>query len=197
MAKYPLPAGPWIRSILYFQNSNKPWQNDVWFKVTSSVPSNVDVTEVAAAIDTALQADLTAPMTTDGTYLGNRAYLNNGTYTISARSNVGLNGTSSDTSLPNDVCALVSFSAGVGTRVGRGRLYLSGWDNATAQDSFLNQQGTNYQTAIGAALQGITTLGTVPCKWAVWSRKTNALDIVQFVEYPPLLAGRVRRRPRW
>lgn len=190
------PAGPWIRTILNFEGPEKPWTNELWWKVSGSVPPSTDVNVVAAAVDTALADPFSAAIPTVCKYIGNDTYLNNGTYTVAAHTSVDDTGDVTAVMLPNETAAIVTTSAGVGTRKGVGRLFLGGVAESSVIDSRLSTAGVTLYTAIKTALLAVTTFGPVACKLAVWSRSLSAIEQVSFITVEPILGHRRKRRPR-
>lgn len=190
------PAGPWVRTILNFEGPEKSWTNELWWKVVGSVPSSTDVNVVAAAVDTALSDPFSAAMPDVCKYVGNDTYLNNGTYTVAAHTSVDDTGDASGAMLPNEVAAIVTASAGVGTRKGVGRIFCGGVAESSVSDSRLISEGVTLYTAIKTALLAVTTLGPVSCNYAIWSRSLAAIEKVSFITIEPILGHRRKRRPR-
>jgi hypothetical protein len=189
------PAGPWIRSIIYFQNGERQFQNDLWFKVGAPPEEGTNINTVAAAVDTALLAKFGAVQNAECQYLGNTTYLNNGTYTISAETSHAAPGTLSNEILPSESAVVVRINAGVATRKGAGRIFVGGVDSSMVTESKLSTAGTVAFAALCAALMGITTLGGVVCEIAVWSRSLGVLDAAQFSDPATILGHRRKRRP--
>jgi hypothetical protein len=189
------PAGPWIRSIMYFRSPDSQWQNDLWFKVTGPVPGGVDINAVAAAVDTFLMNQFLAFMNEANSYVGNTTYLNNAVYTISAETIHSSFGAGTLVALPTEDAAIVRLDSGIATRSGNGRIFVSGLDSDMVDESRLSTDGVAAFVGLKNALMGIVDLGTVPCQVGVWSRKLNALEVVQFVSAAAVLGHRTKRRP--
>lgn len=190
------PAGPWIRTSLFWKNQESQWQNDLWFKVTGAVPADTDINTVAAAVDTALMGPFTAAASPDATYLGNTTWLNNGTYTISAETSQATSGGASGDGLPSEDAVIVRLNSGVATRAGEGRIFVGGVASENVDDSKLTPDGVALYIAIKTALLGIETLGGVTAKVAVWSRKLGAIEPVTSIALGVVLGHRRKRRPQ-
>jgi hypothetical protein len=192
----PLPAGPWMRMISYWNNNNKGWQNELWFKVTGTIPSNFDIAALTAGVSNDyfnLFSDVNSVATT---FDGIDCYFNNGTYTVSGETGSAGDGTVTGNTLPNEDAAIVTLSAGIGTRVGTGRIFLGGVPTTFVLESKLSTAGI---TAYSSVLSYFTTtvdyqgMNFIP---SIWSRKNNALEPIKFTVLRPILGHRTRRRPR-
>lgn len=189
------PAGPWIRSLLFFGDGEKQWSNDIWFKATGSIPPTTNINTIAAAIDTAIATPIAGVMNSNSAYIGNTTYLNNGTFTASAETGNEISGTGTGSILPTEVSLIVRANSGVATRAGNGRIFLSGIDSTMVAESSLSVLGATNMLAVCTALMGVTTLGPVACQFAVWSRKLGVLENVLFSDPAPIVGHRRKRRP--
>lgn len=190
------PAGPWVRAQMFFQSSEKQYQNDLWFKATGTIPATTDVNAIAAAISSTLGPLFAALMPAAGSvYLGCTAYLNNGTFTWSAENNAPTAGTGAGSILPAEVSTIVRLNSGIATRAGNGRIFCSCIDSTMASESNLSTLGGTTMAALCTGLLGIASLGTVTCQLAVWSRKLGVLEHVIFADPNPILGHRRKRRP--
>lgn len=190
------PAGPWARVVLWWDNAEKEWQNDLWFKVTGTISTSTNVDTVATDMDAALRPTLKPIITPDASFLGLDLYLNNGTYTVRGATSAVDSGTASDGALPTEDCALVTLNAGIGTRTGVGRIFFSGVPETFTVDSRLNPDGHTAYNDFATALKAVTTAGGVAMTSAVWSRKMGAIEKTSFTEVAALIGHRSKRKPR-
>lgn len=190
------PAGPWMRVITNFTNGERNWQNDIWYKLTAVPGSGTNVVTVASSVNMAISGAFAAWMPTTCTYLGIDVYLNNGTYTVGAHIIANTPGTGGTKQLPNEDAAIVTLNCGVGTRIGVGRVFVGGVDETNTSASRVTSAGLTLLNNIATALKGVTNPGGISCVLAVWSRKTNAIDVVQFTTSESILGHRKKRRPR-
>lgn len=190
------PAGPWLRAVLWWQNQEQEWQNDIWFKVTGTISPSTNVDTVATDLDAALNALLIAVICPDAFYIGLDAYLNNGTYTVKGQTNGNTAGNATGDALPTENAAIVTLNAGIGTREGVGRIFFSGVPENFTTESKLNSSGHSGYNDVATALKGITTAGGVPIELAMWSRKAGAIEKVSFTEVSNLIGHRSKRKPR-
>jgi hypothetical protein len=193
----PLPAGPWIRFVQYYGGLSKFWQNEWWFKVTSSVPPTTSVASVGAALYAAISPPVSNIMNQEYSILGWRVYLNNGVYTASYDANSIVSGTLVSDSLPVEITAIVTGNAGVATRAGVGRTFLSGLDSSLLDNGRLTNAAVTLLDAINTALKGIVAPGGVSAAYAIWSRKLGSLDIVAFTAETAVTGAIRKRRPRF
>jgi hypothetical protein len=188
------PPGPWIRTIMYFQNGEKQYQNDIWFKA-GTFPGGVDINAVAAAVDTALQAPFAGLMNENALVIGNTTYANNGVYTVSAETQTTLPGVGTAKILPSEDAVIVRINAAIATRAGNGRIFVGGIDTSFIDESKLSASGAVAATALCTALKGVVDLGGIGCNLAVWSRKLGVLEPAVFCDPATVLGHRRKRRP--
>lgn len=190
------PAGPWIRTVFNWQNDEKNWQNDVWWKVTGTVPLHTDVNVVAADFDTALQPVFVEVITPQAQYSGVDLYLNNGSYTVAGHTNPAAAGTVSGGALPTEDAVIVTLNSGIATRAGVGRNFYSGIPETLVTDSRVNPTGVTAYNNIKTAMLALSTAGGVAFTLAVWSRKMAALEVASFGTVEAICGHRRKRRPR-
>ena len=190
------PTGPWVRTQLYFQGALKQYQNDIWWYMAESPPDNPDFAGALAAVDSLVENDICPLMNQACQYLGTNFYLNNGTYTQAVRSYSTTDGGATNSPLPDEVAAIVTLDAEVGTREGVGRIFIGGLDNGWASASRLNPGGYPLLQDLAAALLSVETFGNIPCKIGLWSRKLNVIKPCPIVNAEYLLGHRTKRRPR-
>jgi hypothetical protein len=190
------PAGPWLRVHLQFQNVEKEWENVIWFKITGAVSPTTNISTVASAVNTALKPSFLAWITEDCTWNGVDVYLNNGTYTVAGHVVENAQGDSDAPTLPTEDAAIVTLGAGVGTRVGVGRIFAGGVSASSVTESRVNDAGLVLLAAIKTALMGMTAVGGLVTALAVWSRSMSALEPVVYITPEAILGHRTKRRPR-
>lgn len=190
------PAGPWFRTVFNFSGGERPWMNEVWWKISGSVPGSTNIVTCAAAFDSMFSAVILPVLATNVFYDGVDCYLNNGTYTVAAHTFPGTSGTGVDVSLPNEDAAVGTLNAGVGTRKGRGRIFFGGVDRSGVSDSIIAPAQITLYQAVLTAMKAVTSIGGVTCALAVWSRSLTALEPVVFTAMNPVLGHRTKRRPR-
>lgn len=190
------PAGPWVRIIVHLSNNERPWQNDLWFKIQGAIPSGFNIATFTAALDTDYSSAWTDCLSAVCTYDGIDVYLNNGTYTVSGETPGGAAGAVSGTMLPTEDAAIVTLSAGIGTREGVGRVFIGGVPETYVTESKLSSAGVAAYSALAGFLKSTATYGGVTIVPAVWSRKANAIEAIVFTVLRPILGHRRKRRPR-
>jgi len=190
------PTGPWVRTQLYFQGALKQYQNDLWWYMSESPPSDPDLTGAVAAVDSLIETGFLALMNENCEYLGCNFYLNNGSYTQSIRSYSAMEGAADGNPLPDEVAGIVTLNSEVGTREGVGRIFVGGIDNTLVTASRFNETGYPLLQALSAGLKSSETFSNIPCIIGLWSRKLNVVKPCPIVSAEYLLGHRTKRRPR-
>lgn len=188
------PVGPWVRITIFFQ-VEKLYRSTIWFKSNGTGMSTTNPGAVAAAWNVIFSPLFAAVMNPAATYVGCRAYLNNGVFTISGTAKINTTGSGGDELLPGDVCGLVTLDADVGTRKGVGRIFISGLDSTMVSGSYISTGGmANFQDIVNALL-ALTEIGGVNAGPAVWTRSPSALNPANNINYGAIVGSRRKRRP--
>lgn len=191
------PPGPWLRLMWYCGGGDKVWTNDVWYKITSSVPSGTNIVTVANNCYSALSGPITQFMNQNYNLNGLKVFLNNGTYTVGYDLFSPIPGVQNQNQLPQEVAVIGTINAGIGTRQGSGRLFIAGLDSQVLNGNRPSTVGEGFMTDLMTALKGLTAPGGLSTALAVWDRKTATLPEPVFTGIGPIASTLRRRRPRF
>lgn len=197
MPVHPLPPGPWIRHVLYFQGEQRVFSNDFWFLITGTIPTDLDINTVAAAINNILAPACLNVMNSGVSFIGSKTYLNNGTYTQSATALASTPGMGSDGPIPIEVAAIVALDADIATRAGQGRLFIGGLDASSVTGNRPSTDGAANLLNLAEAYHGMNTIAGVSTYPSIWSRKIGGLHGIVSYSVSSLLGTRRKRRPRF
>lgn len=195
MAVHPLPPGPWLRFVIYQNDENVQWINDVWYKLTAS-GAPTDWTSLLNSFTSAIVPSLTALQYLLTNVRAIKMYVNNGTFTGSATKYIDAVGLGATDSIPAQVCLGVTLSADIGTRQGQGRLFVSGLDSSDISGDYVSTVGNSNALAFGTAVTSWVGDGDFIASACIWDRKTATLHTIGQHGVAQKLYSRRHRRPR-
>lgn len=192
----PRPTGSWgLLQLFYSGLFGSRWENLIWLKPDSSLPSAFDVQACASALYGIYGTAVQALMNENNTILGCRFYVNNGVYTASADVQTLKPGTLTDGALPPDDFIVVRSQASVAGRNGKGRLLMGGIDISLQTSGRVNSTGDTAMAAFLAVLTAPQTAGGVSWNVQQYDHKNNVLHLPEFFSYNPVLGNKKKRSP--
>jgi hypothetical protein len=195
MAKHPLPPGPWIRFVLYFNAVDTGFQNEIWYQVTAP-GSTTDLPAVLYEFTTLIAANLMPNVASTITLYAIKLYANNGTFTVSYVNYPDLAGGSTSTPIPTEVTLIGALKADIATRKAQGRIFISGLTVDDVDGDYPSTAAHTWVNAFLDALGGFVEASAWEFALAVWERVNATLHDVLVSGLSGVIGSLRTRRPR-
>jgi len=194
-AAHPLPPGPWLRFVLYFNGPDRGFQTDVWYQVLVA-GSTADLTLVLEDFVSLVTSSLVANLNEGVTLYAVKLYANNGTFTVSYVNYPEVSGGNSGTILPTELTLIGALKADIATRKAQGRIFISGVSVDDIAGDYPSSSAVDWVNAFLSALGGFVEAGAWTFALAVWERVNATLHDVLVSGVSGVVGSLRRRRPR-
>jgi hypothetical protein len=195
MAVHPLPPGPWLRFVLYFNGPDRGFQSDIWYQVTAP-GATADLHTVLLDFVTMVSADLMPNLSENVTLYAVKMYANNGTFTVSFVNYPTVAGGSASQQLPTEVTLVGALKADIATRKAQGRIFISGITTDDVSGDYPSTSAVTWVNEFLAALGGFVEAAAWSFALAVWERVNATLHDVLVSGVSGVVGSLRRRRPR-
>jgi len=194
-AAHPLPPGPWLRFVLYFNTLDRGFQNDIWYQVQNP-GTTANLITVLEDFVTVVTTNLLPNLNANTTLYAVKLYANNGTFTVSYVNYPGVQGGALNPAIPTEVTLVGALKADIATRRAQGRIFISGLTNADVDGDYPSTFAAGWVNTFLDALGGFVEAAAWQFSLAVWERVNATLHDVLVSGISGVIGSLRRRRPR-